>query len=74
MSRNNYKPLFDEVMDRLKKEFGLKSDTELALLLGMERNALYYRRFTDSLPWKNIIELCCTHKISIDGIIGDCFN
>ncbi len=68
MSRNL--PEFEKVVGRLKAALDVKTDTELAEMLEMERNAFYYRRFSKSIPYKNIVELCYKLEISVDGIMG----
>ena len=63
----------DEVLDRLKSTLGIEagvgSDTELAAMLGITRQAVSKSRKTNQVSWGRIITLCLREHLDLNLII-----
>lgn len=56
-------------MERLAQALGMPTRAELAEALGLQRNAYYNRKASESLPFNEIVELCVTRGISVDWLV-----
>lgn len=62
---------FKEIIENLKLELNIKSDKELYLKLGMSSTAFSERKRTNSIPHKEILELCISENLNINKIYTD---
>lgn len=60
---------FDNIIDNLKQELEIISDSKIAEELGLTRSSYGERKKRKSIPYENIIILCKNKKISIDLIL-----
>lgn len=58
-----------QIIDRIKKLKGFKSDTDTARALGMTRTALSSHKTRDSIPFSNLYAFCNTERISLDWLL-----
>lgn len=61
---------FNEIADRLKGVFGVKSDAALAKALGMKPTAFNNRKLGGSIPYAEIHAACMREGISLDLVFG----
>ncbi len=59
---------FNIIINNLKYELKIDTDKELSERLGLNRGSFSERKVRQSLPYKQIIELCLTQNISLDKI------
>ncbi len=55
MTLSNKKFNISDIIKRIKSEMGLKTDSEVANLLGMQRTTLAERKRQNSVPYKEIV-------------------
>lgn len=76
MSRNTTEKMkdFKQITENLKEILGLGSDKELAEKLNLKSQAFSERKRTNSIPHKEILELCITEKLDINKLYDNSLN
>jgi len=60
---------FIHIIKRIKSYKGIKTDQNVATLLGLERSAFAQRKKKDSIPYFEIINFCIEENLSIDYLL-----
>jgi hypothetical protein len=58
-----------EIIETLKKFRGLKSDKEVAELLGINPRTFETDKFRGKIPYKELIAFCEQYKVSMDWLV-----
>ena len=64
----------DEIIKFLLDKFNLRTESELAKLLGVEANTLSGWKKREKIPFENLLKLSNEKKISFDEILGNNCN
>ncbi len=59
------------IINKLKAKLEIKTDVDLAVVLGMKHNTFVARKKRNSIPYEEIINLCEERGISIASIFED---
>lgn len=65
---------FKQITENLKEMLSLTSDKELAEKLNLKSQAFSERKRTNSIPHKEILELCITEKLDINKLYDNNLN
>jgi transcriptional regulator with XRE-family HTH domain len=60
----------EEIIEFLMKKFSLKTESDLAKLLGVEANTLSGWKKREKIPFENLLNLVKDKKMSFDDILG----
>lgn len=60
---------FSDIVDRLKKLKGLKTDGDVALELGISKGALSNHKTRDTIPFEALYTFCDRESISLDYLL-----
>jgi phage repressor protein C with HTH and peptisase S24 domain len=60
---------FQEIVAELKRLKHITTDEDLAVLLGMTRQAFGDRKARESIPFRSIAAFCETEKLSLDALL-----
>lgn len=59
-----------DIIDRLKIKFSLKSDMQVAKLLGVEQNTLSSWKKRNKIPYEKLDSIAIEYKISFDWLLS----
>jgi len=59
-----------DIIDRLKEKFALKSDMQVAKLLGVEQNTLSSWKKRNKVPYEKLDTLSMKYKISLEWLLS----
>lgn len=62
---------FTEIMQRIKEQLNLHSDTQLAEKLGITRSNYSEKKRNNSIPYENLLILCKENNLSIDYLLNN---
>lgn len=60
---------FEKILDRIKSLKSLKTQGDVAAVLGFERTALAQRKRTGSIPYAELIDFSLKERVSIDWLL-----
>lgn len=66
----NKSEFYNIALDKARVSFGVKSDSQLAKIIGCNRTALYQARSRGTFPAKAIMDACVDNNVSVDFILG----
>ncbi|MBF0404945.1 MAG: helix-turn-helix domain-containing protein [Nitrospirae bacterium] len=58
-----------QIIERLKETFALRTDTEVAFLIGMTHTALYNHKIRRTIPYEPLSTFCDSKGMSFDWLL-----
>jgi transcriptional regulator with XRE-family HTH domain len=76
MSRKNTEKMnnFENITEKLKESLNISTNKELADRLNIKNSTFSERKRTNSIPYKEIIELCNSENLDLNYIINNAIS